>query len=571
MSPSTSPSFLRTAACAGALALMACAAAAAAPTALDVALTPHLQAGEVDGLAVALRIEAPGVAAGQPLLRMPTRIVSTPTAAYDAAAIHARDALGELPLHVLDEAPTPTGNYRQYLADRATSGDVQVEYAAPARAVDSTTRNGPLFDLRKQAGGLMGAGVYFLALPPDEAPHTVHLAWHLDGLPPGARGVWSVGEGDQTTVLTTEALAFSFYAVGNVHSEPEQGVDKFGLYWLAEPPFDMRRLAADTRRLHDYMAHFFRDESGSYRVFARANPYPAGGGTALLGSFMFGYGNGNVQSPKELQILLAHEMAHNWPKTTADEEHAATAWYTEGTAEYYSSALSYRAGIIDLARFTEIVNERADLYYANPLRALTNVEVGKRFWSEDAAQRVPYGRGFMYLARLDAQVRAKSHGRRSVDDLVLAMAAAEKRGEKMGNVQWRALVVKELGAAAGGEYDDMVVGKPIEPAAGSFGPCLRPERTTVRPFELGFDRLRLGVVSQLQPGSAAALAGLKEGDIITAMTPLEAVRNDPKRLTEVSIRRGESLDTIRYLARGPETPTWHWVRVDGVPDASCKL
>ena len=38
-------------------------------------------------------------------------------------------------------------------------------YRAVPRAVDEHTRNGPLFDLREEAGGLNGAGFTFLAPP----------------------------------------------------------------------------------------------------------------------------------------------------------------------------------------------------------------------------------------------------------------------------------------------------------------------------------------------------------------------------------------------------------------------
>src|SRR5262249_35419072 len=153
--------------------------------------------------------------------------------------------------------------------------------------------------------------------------------------------------------------------------------------------------------------------------FIRHNPYNAGGGTGLAKSFMFAYGATQVPTLQDLQMLLAHEMAHNWPTLNGGEEHPLTAWYTEGTAEYYSLVLAYRAHLIDGDRFLTILNQRAEGYYANPLIALTNEQAGERFWSDGRAQRVPYGRGFMYLAQVNAEMRAHSNGARSLDDLVL--------------------------------------------------------------------------------------------------------------------------------------------------------
>lgn len=545
---------------------------------LDVVLAPHAvvgqggQVGQVDRLDVQLRIGAPGIVAGQALLRMPLTIVSTPTAAYDAAAIHASDERGPLKLTAVDEAATPTATYRRYEVDRATSGNVTVRYATPPRAVDAGTRNGPLFDLRAQPGGVMGAGVYFFALPEqaDHAPYRITLKWNMAAMPAGARGVWSGGEGDQNTIGPADVLAFSFYAAGAVQSVPADGKGDFGLYWLAKPPFDVAQLAGGLKKLYASMSAFFNDAGAPYRIFIRANPYPAGGGTALPKSFMFGYGVDGESASNDLQMLLAHEMTHNWPRLD-DSEHALTAWYTEGTAEYYSALLALRAGVIDQAKFLGVVNERAAGYYTNVFRNLSNTDAGAKFWTDARAQRVPYGRGFMYLARVDAQIRAASGGKRSLDNLVLEIRARQQRGGKVGNAEWLQMVVAEIGEGARAEFDEMVAGKPIAPLPSAFAPCYRPVRGSERPFDLGFDEMRLGVVSGLRADSAAAAAGVQEGDQIAAITPLRALRSDPAQVMRLGVQRGGQVLELSYLPRGAAVPSWHWERVAGVPEAACKL
>ena len=59
-------------------------ASAQRPPGLDVVLKPRASAGAVSGLEVTLRFQDLPVAAGETLLRMPTTVVSTPTAAYTA-------------------------------------------------------------------------------------------------------------------------------------------------------------------------------------------------------------------------------------------------------------------------------------------------------------------------------------------------------------------------------------------------------------------------------------------------------------------------------------------------------
>jgi predicted metalloprotease with PDZ domain len=543
------------------------------PPAVEVTLTPRSSAGVINRLEIGMRIEKPAIAAGQTLLRMPTKIVSIPTASYDASAIEASDTQGPLRLQQVDEAATPTGVYRHWSVDRATVGDVAVRYGTGPRVVNSTTRNGPLFDLRAEGGGLLGAGVYFLALPVSEVPHRIALKWDLSQVPEGTRGVSSFGEGNQDTVSPLETLAFSFYMVGPIKSQPADGKGNFGFYWLAQPPFDVAQIADGIFKLYGYMSKFFHDEGGHYRVFVRGNPYPAGGGTALNNSFMFGYGSDGTTIAEGPQMLIAHEMAHNWPKLNGavEEDHASTAWYTEGTAEYYSALLSERAGAISNDKFLNVINEHAENYYTNPYLTLTNKQAGEKFWSDGHAQRVPYGRGFMYLARVDAQMRRKSGGKRSVDDLVLQILEEQKAGKKIGLNEWRGLVVKELGEDAGREYDEMTVGKPMEPAATSFGPCFHPLQEQVKPFELGYDGMQPGLVKNLISDSAAAKAGVQEGDVVLSFTPLDLVRNDPNKTMDLKLRRGDRELEVNYLPRKEAVPAWHWVRDAAVSDAACKF
>lgn len=528
----------------------------AAPVPLDVVLTPKADAGQIGALQVHLHLPAPKVAAGAPLLRMPVELVSTPTAAYSAEQIQVRDARGALPLRAIDEAPDPSGKYRNYLATRASVGDVDVDYATPPRKVDADTRNGPLFDLRAQDGGLMGAGVYFMALPPGEAPRQIHLRWDLSALPAGARGVWSVGEGEQRATAPSDLLRFSYYAVGKMQRVPESDDDVFHFYWMDAPPFDAQLLAQQTGQLYRYMARFFGDDGSAYRAFARRNPYPAGGGTGLAHSFMFGYGPQGQTIAEGPQALLAHEMAHTWPKLDG-EEHALTAWYTEGTAEYYSLLLSLRAGVYAKDAFLQAINHRADGYYDNPFRALDNTAAGERFWKDARAQRVPYGRGFMYLVSVDAQLRQHGKQAHSVDDLVLEVLKRQRAGETVGVPEWRAMVVRELGAGAGNDFDAMVAGKLIVPPAPAFG-CYRVVPAPHQPFELGFDRMRMGVVKNLLPDSAAARAGVQENDRIVAYTPLEQAMADEHTRMQLKLERDGKPLQVDYLPRSARVDAWRF-------------
>jgi hypothetical protein len=546
----------------------------APPPKLELQLKPHLTDGRVDYVAGELHLEAPKVTAGATLLRMPLIIVSIPTARYDGNAIAARDDTGALELKPEDETPTPTGTYRRWLAQRATSGDVHVSFKAPPRVVTSTTRTGPLFDLRSEGNGLFGAGITFLPLPDGEQPYHLKVKWDLSGMPAGSRAVTSFGDGDIDTMGPATRLAFTFYAAGPLKRYPATGSQDFGIYWLTDPPFDIAALSSGIRSLYQSMAKFFGDEGKPYRVFIRHNPHKDGGGTALPQSFMFGWNEASAPKTTNLQSLLSHEMAHNWP--AMEGEHGDTAWYSEGAAEFYSLLLSYRAGVLTTNQFMAELNERAEGYYTNPYLNASNTAAADQFWKDWSAQRVPYGRGFMYLALVDAKIRAKSGGKRSLDDVVLAMYQRQTHEKPYGIPQWLGLVGAELGTAtAQQDYEAMRSGKTLEPPSTSFSPCFRPASIEVRPYQLGFDQNALAtepkVIRGLVANSAAAKAGLREGDVVVANDDVLSVQRSEKSSLSITVRRDGKDVPITFVPRAEPVSGFHWERSAGVKDSQCRF
>lgn len=443
--------------------LVAAASPDSQPPRLDVQLTPTATT-----LNVRMSIGGAPFKAGDPLVELPLVMVGIPTARYDGDALQAHDSRGAVPLTHHELPPTPQGTVRQWAVQRDTVGPVVVTVAAAPHAVSAATNNGPLFDLRREGTGYMGAGVGFMPVPTRTLPYRLHLHWRL---PRGWRGVWSLGEGDVDTVAPPAMLANSFYGTGPIQSYPAGQDPKFGLYWISPPPFDAAKLGRYVQTVYARMAEFFGDPVTEYRVFVRQNPYAGVGGTALYQSFMFGYQPSEKPTLESLQGTLSHEITHNWPSLQG--EHGETAWYSEGTAEYYSLLVPYRAGLLSLDQLTDMLNNKARKYYRNRFRTLSNPEVAKLFWSDPVAQRVPYGRGFVYLARTDAAIRARSGGKRSLDDVVLALRKREKSDQSYGIADWLSLVGAELGAdVAKRDYDAMVAGTLMTLPADRFAPCL---------------------------------------------------------------------------------------------------
>jgi predicted metalloprotease with PDZ domain len=504
---------------------------------------------------------------------MPLKIVGIPTARYDGDAIKATDASGALPLHAAEEPPTPQWINRHWTVARDTVGDVVLTYEAPPRQVTAATNNGPLFDLRREDGGFFGAGVGFLALPDGTGPYQVRLHWDLAQAPPGSRGVWSLGEGDVGVSVPAETLAYSYYAAGPLKSIPAEGGGTFALYWINDMPFDAGELGRRVKTLYLFMARFFGDAGGQYKVFIRQNPYVGRGGTSLAHSFMFGYNAEEKPSLDDLQDLLAHEITHNWP--ALDGEHGDTAWYSEGTAEYYSLLLSQRTGLLSAEQFLHAINERADAYYSNPFVRLSNSAAAKIFWTDPTAQTVPYGRGFMYLAKTDAAIRARSHGKKSLDDVVLELHRRDLQHRPHGIEQWIDLVAKELGREETTRgYRAMVDGQLLVPSERTFSPCFKVVKQAVPVYQLGFARSSVNdqrIVHGLEAGSAAARAGIRDGDVLVDVKGLNESRRDAGRSISLLVRREGRQLNVEYRPRGAPADAYRWMRDVHAPASSCKF
>lgn len=420
---------------------------------------------------VTYAIQGLALGAGDVLAQLHLVVASIPACEFSEAGLVAHDLAGELPLAV-SIAAGKYGQARTWTCGRATQGPVTLDYRVYPREVPATYTSSPYFDLRNEQGGMNGAGVPFMVLLP-EGTYEIGLHWDLSQAPPGSRGVWCKGEGDVTLTAAQELLAFSYYAVGDVKTWRAPGNDRFELHWLSEPSFDLVGVARRVYSLFGYISAFFEDTEAPFKIFVRKDPFEkSGGGTALADSFMFGYSDAAVPSPDEVQNLLAHEMVHNWPHL--DEPEAYRTWYDEGTAEYYSIVLPYRAGISTLGQVLNQVQERSNMYYGNPMRHLTSEEAVDLYWKDRRTQRIPYSRGLFYLISVDHAIRAASGGQRSVDDVVLALARKHRQsGHAPACADWLDAVSRELGRDARPEFEAIHRGELILPDPAWFGGVFR--------------------------------------------------------------------------------------------------
>ena len=388
--------------------------------------------------------------------------------------LEVRDALGPVSFARTDD-PADKGGFilnRTWKAERSVMYPFEVAYRA--RMYPTTKRNGPPWHLRPAAGGVSAAGVGFLLLPGGSGEYDIRLRWDLSGLAPGSVGVMSRGEGDTEFTGTADDLRHAWYMAGPVGRFPEQGdLSGFSAAWLGEFPFDPAEAMKFAAGAYAEMVKFFRvADAAPYRVFMRAlKTPPFGGGTALPRSFMLSM-EAAPRDPANVgpRGTIVHEMMHDFTGGIEGPE-GLTAWFSEGLTVYYTAKVPMKAGLSPIEDFLREINEEAKSYYTNPGKNMSAEEIVKIGFGDERIRHVPYARGFLYFADLDAKIRDASGGKRTLDGVILEFFARRKSGEKLDQEAWLTTVEKEIGPSARSEFEAVVMrGETIVPLSGAFGP-----------------------------------------------------------------------------------------------------
>ncbi len=548
----------------------ATAAHAAETPDISVALAPVADAaGALTRLNVAVRFEAPPQ--GDVLAAMAVTSNTVETSARSMEALVFSDAKGVLPVKAEDKARDGDNLERTWKALRAVEGPVTIAYHISIDPAQPEMAK-PQYELRASDGGLSGAGNAFLVLPADELPRDLSVHWDLSRAGDKAQGVSSIGAGDRRSSrpLRTDQIGGSYFMAGQVGTYTKGSF--FGT-WQGRFGFDGPELMDWAARLQSFYGTFFDQRPASFGVFARTNRLNPGSGIGLTDSFAFTF---SEKTPiADLQSLLAHEMVHAWINSLSDSMDApgglGLSWFGEGLAVHYQRMLPWRAGLISQQAFLDDLNATAGRYYTNALIATPNDRIAEGFWKDTRIRVLPYDRGSLYFASVDARIRAASQGKRSLDDLVRQMLAERRAGHPMDLPLWKTLLGKELGAQGLADFDTMLAGGTVLPPSDAFGPCFQRVVTPLKRFDLGFDPLILvtpdRVVKGLKPGSAAEAAGLRDGDRVLNRFPQDALQEDQNALVKLEVDRGGEKLNLTYKPRGETVDAYQWQAV--TQDKTC--
>jgi predicted metalloprotease with PDZ domain len=270
---------------------------------------------------------------------------------------------------------------------------------------------------------------------------------------------------------------------------------------------------------------FWGDPPGAFLVtllpiVSKPNSSTAGG-TGLGDAFAF-YATENVPQDRMLKGL-AHEHMHSWiplrvGSTPADSQGVAESWFSEGFTDFYTHRLLVRDGLSSVEDMAGTLNEIMWAYAFSPMRNAPNAQLVAEFWRDQAAHQMPYQRGFLIAALVDARLRQGSGGVRDLDDVMTAMKrATDAAGDARPPV--RAHFIASTMSAGVDVGDDVrrfaEEGQTVVLPADVWAPCGVVETSEVAEFDRGFKGARTlenhGVVTGVDPDGPAHAAGLRDG------------------------------------------------------------
>jgi predicted metalloprotease with PDZ domain len=231
----------------------------------------------------------------------------------------------------------------------------------------------------------------------------------------------------------------------------------------------------------------------------------------------------------------------------------------------YTIYLPHRFGQRPPDYFRDTLNRYLSSYLTNPpisqsqdqLKEDLRAVAFSSWYAESALVR----RSCMYMILADAFTRRASVERQAgvespIDEIVSDICARRRRGEKIQRGDWLRYLAHWVGDGdAQGLMDRMQSGDvlDLDVISTGFGGSLVVEEQ--RLLEFGFDResLHSGVVTGVVAGSAAAEAGLQDGDGIVRTTRPELCETHYEAKFKVTVDRGgdEGLD-IEYWPRSQE-------------------
>jgi hypothetical protein len=452
------------------------AAPAPAPTSpVDVSLVLAAACDPASSAPSSLAVTLSVPAARRPVFHLDDEVMGTSGMANLIVDATADDERGPLPL-----VRRVRHGVLELAAARDSIGPVRLRYLA--RGV-SLAHDGAREGLRYDTTGVGGLGQHFLVLPASRQRYRMRVAWSTPTCPATAdgEGMSSFGGADPSDAVgQLDALRTAVYYWGRPQrTTTDDATVHLRTAWFGEPALDVPAAGAWAARMFAAERAFFADDDPApFSIFVRVLQSHAdrANGVAQDTSMLSTIGPGTTLS-RRLQINIAHEMLHRWLglRLRLRGAEGSAYWFTEGFTVHYSNRIAFRAGLIGIDDFLESINDIATRHFENKRAGATNAEIRRDFYRDPAVSIVPYTRGALYAAELDAALRRASDGKRTLDDVLRELyrdARTRTDGAGLPPDAIRTLVAAELGRDGVERYQAVIVrGADPDPPSDAYGPC----------------------------------------------------------------------------------------------------
>ena len=333
--------------------------------------------------------------------------------------------------------------------------------------------------------------------------------------------------------------------------------------------------------------------------------YPGGGGgTEHVNSTIMQTGPGRVEDADALKgfmSLVSHEFFHTWnvkqfrpagikPYDYLRENYTRLLWVAEGTTSYYGPLTLVRAGVTTPDDYLKALGNGIDALRSRPGAGVQSLEESSfDAWVKHYA-RTPdsanttvsfYDKGSLVSLALDMEVRRRSGGKKSLDDVMRAMF---EKFPLEGPAYTTDDLLAALREAAGSGLEDLfaayVAGtEPVdfESALAVVGLELRRGGGKDEPDEAYLGMSLSGAdgaasVSSVSADGPAFAAGIIAGDQVIAINGQRVTagnlgaltkRLEPGQAVRLTLFRYDLLRDIELTLDSRTTGRWTVTRVDG--------
>ena len=234
---------------------------------------------------------------------------------------------------------------------------------------------------------------------------------------------------------------------------------------------------------------------------------------------------GNVLLPS----ITAHEQFHlwnvkrlrpveMWPYRYDRPQPTPWLWVSEGITDYYADLALVRSAVVDSVGFLQLTQQKMLEVGQVPPVSLEDASVNTWIHPVDGTGYIYYPKGSLAGFLLDIMIRDASDDAAGLDDVMRALYRADyKQGKGFTHDDWWGTVSRLAGGKSFADVEHRYIDgrepfpwRTVLPLAG-----FRLRADTTHEPRLGVQTApdSLGVhVVEVEPGSAAALAGLRSGD-----------------------------------------------------------